>query len=37
MDFVTFLVLAILMLVVFSAYYLFNDVPHFGGNGRRRR
>jgi hypothetical protein len=37
MDFVTFLVVAILMLVVFSAYYLFNDVPRFGGNGRRRR
>ena len=27
----------ILLLVVLSGYFLFNDAPRFGGGGRRRR
>ena len=37
MDLMTFLVAAVALLVVFSGYFLFNDMPRFGGNGRRRR
>jgi hypothetical protein len=37
MDFTMFLILAALLLVVLSGYFLFNDVPRLGGSGRRRR
>lgn len=37
MDLTSFLVIAVALLIVFSGYFLFNDVPRFGRSGRRRR
>lgn len=37
MDLMTFLSLAVATLIVFSGYFLFNDVPRLGGSGTRRR
>ena len=37
MDLTTFLALGVALLIVFSAYFLFNDGSRFGSSGRRRR
>jgi hypothetical protein len=37
MDFATLLAVAVALLIVFSGYFLFNDVPRLGGSGTRRR
>ena len=37
MDLTTFLALGVALLIVFSGYFLFNEGPRFGGNGRKRR
>ena len=37
MDLASFLAVAVLLLIVLSGYFLFNDVPTFGGSGSRRR
>jgi hypothetical protein len=37
MDLATFLAIAVAVLVVLSAYFLFNDVPTFGASSGSRR
>jgi membrane-associated protease RseP (regulator of RpoE activity) len=36
-DLTTFLILGVALLIVFSGYVLFNDVPRLGGARTRRR
>jgi hypothetical protein len=37
MDFATLLAVAVALLIVFSGYFLFNDVPRLGRSDTRRR
>jgi|GEM_PF-5768542 len=37
MDMSSLLVIGVALLIAFSGYFLFNDVPRLGGSGSRRR